>query len=287
MNNYTEKLTEWASECNEAIDSYLELTSRFLLGKPQVEPKLQWILKYLAISCNSTSLSAFVLIGQFQLWDAEILLRSVIEGTIKYVFLCFGKSQELEEKADEFLDTLPEIDELTQHKRVEAFLAGVNNPNGHEWDILKESILEQSRVDYLKAKYPRKVSQQLKQKWSFNEMAKELSNSHINTPEFEALRRLLAYSYGISSHLIHQDGTALKLIWDQNQQDQQGYEKTQLAFASRQLNDLLIMANFRSFMTFKLHNVDPKPVLDLFETHKELFAEMSMARENWWSEQKV
>jgi hypothetical protein len=106
--------------------------------------------------------------------------------------------------------------------------------------------------------------------------------------DFEALQKLLTYSYGFSSHLIHKDGTAIKSIWDRNQQaqnSQEDYEETQIAFASRQLNDLLIMANFRSLITFKLHQSDGQPVLDLFELHKPLLDEMSQTRDEWWASQ--
>jgi len=168
-------------------------------------------------------------VSYVQLWDAEILLRSVIEGTIKYLFLCVGSENDLKEKTDEYLDFLPELYELTQHKRVEAFLANVDDPNADEWNILKEVLLNQNKVASLKTKYPRKKSGQLKQKWAFNEIAMELSKSALISSDFEALRRLLSYSYGISSHLIHKDGTALKFMWERNQQAQnkQGkYEKT-------------------------------------------------------------
>lgn len=283
MSEFTDKLAEWTSICNQAVDDYLDLMSPFLLEQPKIEPKLQWILKYLAISCNSTTVSALILIGQNQLWDAEILLRSVIEGTAKFVFLCVGNDQELKAKADEYLDILPEIDEFTQHKRVEAFLASVRNPNDSEWDILKEVLLDPSKLALLQTKYPRRLSQPIKQKWAFNEIVNTLSNSGFFVSEFDSLRKLLSYSYGISSHLIHQDGTALKFIWDRNRLDQESYENTQLAFASRQINDLLLMANFRSLMVFVVHQTNSLPVKILFESHKDFLTELSKARQDWFS----
>lgn len=288
MSNLLETLGDWASRCNQAIDENLDLMSPFLLDKPQIDPKLQWILRQLAIGCNTSSISVLLLVSNAQLWDAEILLRSVIEGTIKYLFLCVGSEDELRQKADEYLDILPEIDLLIQHNRVESFLAEVANPDGDEWNILRETLLNPNEAKSLKAKYPRATSRHIQQKWAFNEIAMELSRSTLIASDFESLRRLLSYSYGISSHLIHKDGTALKFMWERNQQAQNkphSYEKTQIAFASRQLNDLLIMANFRSLMTFKLHQSPIQPVLDLFESHKQLLDEMSEARNDWWVSQ--
>jgi len=294
MSNLSEILVDWASTCNNAIDDCLDLISPFLLEKPQIDPKLQWILRQLALSCNTSSISVLMLISNVQLWDAEILLRAVMEGTIKYLFLCIGDETSLNEKADEYLELLPELHELKQHNRASAFLASVDDQNADEWSIIREVLLDQKTVNLLKGKYPRERARKLNQKWSFNEVAREISKEFPTSPDvgsvFESLRSLLSYSYGISSHLIHKDGTALKFKWERNQlaiNEKDEYESTQLAFASRQLNDLLVLANFRSLLTFKLHQTNVQSVMDLFNLQKPFLDEMYKTREEWWESQEI
>ncbi len=287
MDELVNKLSQWVSVSSDAIDACLELTAPFLLEKPTIDPKLQWILRYLALSCNTTSISSLLLINQAQLWDAEILLRSVTEGTIKYVFLCLGNDLELSEKATEYLESLPELDELTSHKRIESFLANVGNPDAPEWDILKNELLSPAEFTNLQSKYPRRTADALRQKWSFNEIGRVLSESNSQIPDFEGLRRLFAYSYGLSSHFIHQDGTAIKIRWHQGKPKEEGFAETGLALAARQLNDLLIMANFRCAMTFKVHKAQAKPVFELFESWQDFFKELATVRQEWWDSRQT
>lgn len=45
MDELVNKLSQWASVSSDAIDACLELTEPFLLEKPTIDPKLQWILR--------------------------------------------------------------------------------------------------------------------------------------------------------------------------------------------------------------------------------------------------
>lgn len=123
MSEEINKFIVWASKGSKAVDEFLDLTSPFLLEQPQIEPQLQWVLKQLAISCSQTSESALLLISYEHLWDAEILVRSVIEGTLKYAFLCVGSENELLEKVQEYWEDLPEITRMKRHGRVQALTA--------------------------------------------------------------------------------------------------------------------------------------------------------------------
>lgn len=285
MSKQIDNLTQWVATCSQAVDDYLELTTPFLLEQPSIDPKSQWVLKQLSISCNLSSESSLLLISYLRLWDAEMLLRSVMEGTVKYIYLCLGGTGELATKVDEFLEDLRNISKLKNHQRVSAFLAEVDDASLDEWAILRQVLIEDTEVDALRLRYPRQVAQRLQQKWSFNEMALTLAKTDGAAPGFESLQKLLTYSYGIGSHLIHQDANALELICDRNRQSSQELELVQLAHAARQMNDLMIMAHLRTVLTFKLHNADMKPVSNLFEEHKPLFAEWDALCQMWWSEQ--
>lgn len=78
MSKQIDNLTGWVAACSQAVDDYLELTSPFLLEQPSIAPKSQWALKQLSISCNLSSESSLLLISYLRLWDAEMLLRSVM-----------------------------------------------------------------------------------------------------------------------------------------------------------------------------------------------------------------
>jgi hypothetical protein len=281
VNSSSELLLEWVNVCSAAIDDYLDLTSPMLLEAPQIAPEAQWVLKHLAISCNLTSISALTLIGNSQFWSSEILLRAVFEGTFKYAFLCIGDEGDRKSKTDEYLNQLPEIATIKEQQRLRDLFASVDNPTGDEWTILRKVLIDDGELESLKAKFPRETRQRLEQKWSFIEIARKLASSDVGVPQLDPINKLIVYSYGIASHLIHQDGDAIKLIWDRNLKAQDNRESTEIAHAARQLNDLLIMASFRTIMTFKLYRKEISPVMELYESHLPFLNQLTHVRQIW------
>ena len=57
-----------------------------LYEKPGLPPKTLFVLRLLLINSHITSESALLLIGQVRLWDAEMLIRSVLEGTVRFLY---------------------------------------------------------------------------------------------------------------------------------------------------------------------------------------------------------
>ena len=54
-----------------------------------------------------------------KLWDSDILIRAVIEGTFKYLFLCVGKESEQQIKLQEYWEVIPEINRIKRHLKVQ------------------------------------------------------------------------------------------------------------------------------------------------------------------------
>jgi len=281
MNHIYDLMAEWAFKAVEIVDDYLELTSNFLLEKTSIEPRTQWILRYLAVSCNQTTNSTLILIANNQLWDSEILLRSVIEGTIKYIYLCSGDESELITKSEEYFVDLPNIDEIKQQQRVRSFLEKLENPELYDYAILRETLIKENELTELYNQYPRQIRKKIEQRWAFNEIASVLSKNDSKLKDFDALRYLLSYTYGMGSNLAHKDATGLKLIHNRLQKNSEDTKLTELAHAARQINDILLMASFRSIMIYRIHNVDGKPIMDLFESHKNFINTLEETRKLW------
>jgi hypothetical protein len=281
MSHIYDLMAERAFKAVEIVDDYLELTSDFLLGKTSIEPRAQWILRYLAVSCNQTTNSTLILIANNQLWDAEILLRSVIEGTIKYIYLCSGDKSEFITKSEEYFVDLPNIDEIKQQQRVRSFLEKLEDPELYDYTILRETLIEENELTELHNQYPRQERKRIEQKWAFNEIARVLRRNDSNLKDFDALRYLLSYTYGMGSNLAHKDATGLKLIHNRLQKNPEDTKLTELAHASRQINDILLMAGFRAIMIYKIHNVDGKPIIDLFESHQNFINTLEETRKLW------
>ncbi len=196
-------LAVWAEQTSSFVDKYLNSTAPFLLDEPRIASKHQFILKHLAISCNYASQSAIILISNGSLWEAEILIRSVLEGSLKYTFLCTGiYSDDIDRKFDEYWEYLYEIALIKEHQKSSHLLSLIDEDTSLEWKPIRDKLLPKEEFEQLQQKYPKKLKRYLEQKWSFSEIIQALSKPPND--EFKALSGL-AYNYNLSSHLIHQD----------------------------------------------------------------------------------
>lgn len=271
-------LLAWASRCSFSIGSYFDLCKPFFIDTPRIDPKLQFVLYQLATSCHLTSESALILISSKRLWDAEVLVRAVIEGTFKFIFLCVGDEEERKNKVKEYWDDLPEVTRIKRHQRLEEFLSKVDDQNADEWKPFRDLLIPSAELDLLKTKYPRKTRQQLEQKWSFNEIAGALSK--VDIAGFENLKSM-SFSYGMASHLVHQDADAIGIIWDRHRREDDRRASVEVAHGARELSDIVSMAMFRTLMLFKLDKLKTDPVHELLRSHQALMDELSEVQGVW------
>lgn len=156
-------------------------------------------------SLHSTSESILILLLNQAIFDADVLLRTVMEGTIKYCYLMTGTEEEKQEKYAEYKIKLTNIDKILDHnKAVEAV------------DILREfsmnstkpfelSILSDEELSELSEKYSKKERDALKRKWSYQSLLRSLAHVY---PEYEAQLGTIS-TYSLTSHLCHYDWTGL------------------------------------------------------------------------------
>ncbi len=279
MSRVETKLSRWAGQARRDMRKYFKISKPYFEKNSQDEPDLRWVLTQLAVSCQLTSESSLILIGSNRLWDAEILIRSVLEGTLKFIFLCTGDEKELAARKNEYWEELPKIKALKRHQHICAFLATADDSSAKTWEILKELLLKEEDLEAINREFSFKAKQQLQQKWSFSEMVKTLANSEIMG--YDSLMRLY-FGYGMGSHLIHQDAEAVGLIWERSQSEPRRREALELAHGARGIRDLLTLAMVRALMIFKINQADPQPVIDLFQSQQRLRNELEKTQEEWW-----
>lgn len=162
----------------------------------------QDVVVSLFTTLHATSQNILVLLRiQTGLHDADVLLRTVMEGTIKYCYLMNGTKDERHERYMEYKHILTEIEKISDHfKAVEAVKIlrefFINNTAPFEVNILSDE-----EIQSLQAKYTKKVKTEMKKKWSYQSLLKSLAS---NRPEYEALLGTIA-TYSLSSHFCHYD----------------------------------------------------------------------------------
>jgi hypothetical protein len=256
---------------------YLRICGPLTAKERHPDPTSGFVLQQLALSCHATGESALILIGSVRLWDAEMLIRSVFEGTFKFAYLCGGTAADRSARANEYWEVLPAITRLKRHQRAQQLLAALDKPDADEWRPIRELMLDPSEVAALQAKYPKTHRQQVEHKWSFFEIAHMLDKENGTAG---ALRHLM-YGYGMASHQIHQDGDAIGMIWDREQREPERRDAVELAHGCRMLSDLLVMSMLRAVSLSRAVGVDLGSVKDADRAHEAFRSELHAAQSEW------
>jgi hypothetical protein len=220
---------------------------------------------------HSTSESILIILLHGGLFDADILLRCVMEGTIKYCYLMNGSENEKNDKYIEYKEKLYEISKIADHKKaIEAVMIlkefSENSTTPFELDILDDEML-----DNLRKKYPTKLQNEIKSKWSYQKILRSLAET---SSEYKAQLGTLA-SYSMTSHLCHFDWNGVLSrelqILDSTKEDA---EVCDIAHGLRILSNVLSMEMFRVVEYLKNSKIKMPKVVELSLEILELISEI-------------
>lgn len=271
-------LGPYARMCHDAISDFAVLLAPFFEKLMETEPKTANALGLLSTSCLSTSDTSVFLVGLFRLWDVEILVRSVLEGTYKFIAMCVRNDADRCSRVEEYWDHLPELGRIKTHKRAEAFLVTIDNPDSEVWRPIRELVLSKEELNQLQDRYPRKEQDRLEKRWSFGELSRELAESDV--PGAKYLVTMLR-SYRLSSHLVHQDSDGVLMIWERDQREPPRREALEIAHGLRELSDVFHLAMLRALSAYQMVGIDPRPILAINEKYSILLARVKEAGRLW------
>ncbi len=198
-------------------------------------------LYYFSERCQSVN----VLLQNDKLWDCEILMRPALECITRFIFVCIADKENQLLRIEEFQISLSQINSISVSEKAKK--AAYINANHEITSVLiGGASLPDEELERLRNLWPKKKRQALNQKWSFSEMAREISSFKNDQLDLTAYPSLL-HSYGISSHLIHADQTAIELVWDRNHRESKEYDLLIKSHTCRLLCD----QNFFLFLSLK------------------------------------
>ena len=239
----------------------------------------KFALGNLNTSCYSTSQAATILIQNGALWEAEMLGRSVFEGSCKFAYLCAGTSSERVAKANEYLYVVPELATMRRHRRIETLLA-LQEPDADESRLrpLRDLLIPDDEWALLRAKYSKADRQRIEQRWGLERLVRELAGGEVRG--YEKLPMML-HGYGLSSHHIHQDGDATLLRWDRERRGTRRKEALEHAHAACMLSDLIHLSGFRLLAAYHADGLDAQAVHDFLSGHGDFLEDLSDAHDDW------
>lgn len=164
---------------------------------------------------SSRRQSVNLLLQEDKLWDCDIVMRSALECATRFLFVSIADTLERSLRIQEYTTSLNEIEDLLRSEKAKT---AASNASSESAMLFGGAVLCPEREAELRAKWPRPKRKALKQKWSFSEMARVLEG--FKEPSFDMTKYgSFLHSYGISSHLIHADQTAMNLMTDRAARD--------------------------------------------------------------------
>jgi hypothetical protein len=259
---------------NEYIDLHLDMLKLIQydeikhcnLNKDVIDilSRLNWYCIILTQSCME-------LIWPGLVWQAEILERSLLEATIKLIYISIDKSK-IDQKADEFQNVISDINHYKRRKDMLEFLDGVNINN----DITKHSFQNVTKYN-VEMKFNKKERNKILEKWTFNSMTKEIDTYKIDG--FDKLEYFKNY-YANTSHYIHVDIDCLDLIWDRDNRGDIEKSAMTLAHMGRELEDLYTFNAMRTYSLLRLYDIDKSVLPKYIESKKSIINKISSLNKN-------
>ena len=202
-------------------------------------------------SLHSTSESILILLLNQAVFDADILLRSIMEGTIKYCYLMTGTNDERNKKYIEYKVSLSEIDALADHFKAINTIEALKKHSHNSLKPFECFILDEHELERLQKAYPKTKRNEIKRRWTYQSLLRELAEKQ---PEYEAQIGTLS-TYSLESHFGHYDWTGVSSRQAQMYAAGHGEDETyDVIHALRIISNILSMALFRVMEYLRCYN---------------------------------
>ena len=215
------------------------------------------ILSLLSATARASE-SALLLCAFGQLWDAEILVRSVLEGSLKFAYL-LQSPDSFSVRHSEYAQDLFSIALVKDHHKCEELLRSVPNPDHAEWRPIRDRLLSPKELKERIAAHDRVHRRELENRWGFTGLVVELTRS--GDPLFRYLSAM-AHAYSIASHIHHMDMIGSSIPLDRDRRTPQRRESIHIAHEERLIFDVLVFLYMRLTVGYRFVGANAKPLLD-------------------------
>ncbi|MBR8387650.1 hypothetical protein KDX26_35195 [Burkholderia cenocepacia] len=235
---------DWAAEASHLIADCFDHAKPYLdQAYEGLAPLVRFVAAQLFIDCHLSSESSLLLIHSGREWDADIISRSVMEGSVKLAYMLYGSTSEIEAKVDEYWQVLPLFFAIRHGENARQFLDAVPDADALEWQPFKELLVEPEEVSSIRASYSKRARQEIEERWSFAGICRFFART--GEPGFQHIGQYLAHGYSMSSHLVHKDADSIGMIWERSTRDEVRRTAVSLGHSARVVSDACAFAQLR------------------------------------------
>jgi len=221
--------------------------------------------------------SALLLCAFGQLWDAEILARSVLEGSLKFAYLVQSPDT-FDQRHEEYASHLFSIAVMKDHQKSADLMSVVKDPEHPQWRPIKDRLLSDEELSELRSTYDRVHRRELENRWGFTGLVGELSRS--GDPLFRNLGGL-AHTYSMASHIHHMDMVGASIPLDRDMRSAERRETIHSAHEGRLISDVLIFLYLRLCVGYRFVGADMAPLAEAKAAIDAVGAEFDTVRSTW------
>lgn len=211
-------------------------------------PLARFVCARLFIDCNLSSESVLLLIRAEKEWDADLIARSVMEGSFKVTYMLQGSHTDIEEKATEFWHVLPLFYAIRHGENMKKLFEHLPDPNAPEWRPFQDLRISDEEISATRARYSRSDRQILEEKWSFVGLCRSFAAA--DNPGLKALAGL-SHAYTMSSHLLHKDADGVGIVWERYGRSSERQLAARMGHSARVVSDVCSFAKLRLFSLVK------------------------------------
>jgi hypothetical protein len=260
------------NEVNGFIEDSLQICSSNKWERKDISKDCIRVLYRLNAYCAMLSQTVLRMIQNDIVWECEILMRAISEGTIKLLYIC-GDVDTIGNKVQQYSDELSDYAFNKDSRRASDCVEKVDDLD----DIHKHTYLTLDKFT-VEIEKTRKERKQLEQTWSFLEMLNQLEKMAL---PFAEQITALAYDYGLSSHFVHADFEAIGLIWDRVSRGETEQALLVSAHKSKFMGDMLMMSLVRAWILNQSGNGDKNEYKQLALSSNLLTKKIHALSEPW------
>lgn len=266
----------WAVQTNTAVMSFLPLCAP--IKDIEAARELKRSVMLLSTACWGTTQTILYLVVGLRLWDAEVLMRSLTEGTIKFGYI-LERPEAFAARSTEYRVELPAVAKLRWHARAEAAIKAAP-PNTPEIELrpFRDLLVPDEELASIRSKYPRELRADLERRWGFTELVEAVSRED---GAFGPGARALLHHYSLASHLYHMSYEGVDLPFERDQREPPRRAAIQKAHAAQLLSSCLHLAVLRINVLNHFLGWASAELRDKMGECKPLLEQLNVANDQW------
>ncbi len=265
----------------EALEALVLLRSSLPLFAPlatcsDLTKEQKQTLSALLVSASRTSESTMLLCQYSQFWDAEMLVRAIVEATLKFCYI-LQSPETLDARYQEYAEDLWQIDRLKDHKKNSDLLNVLPDSEDSRLPI-RARLISPEELAQLSKQYPGAVRRELDRKWGFTGLIGELETS--GDPFFTAISALSS-GYSNSSHMQHASFAGVMTAMERSNREPARQDAVEELHRNRIFSDVFVSQQLRLQTLYRHAKVDSAPLRDRFLAQEAFLQRSAETHARW------